>query len=442
MIERIFRLRANNTSIRREIIGGTTTFLTMAYIIFVQPVILGTAGMDPGAVMVATCLSSAFATLCMALLANYPFALAPGMGANVFFSLTVVVALGHTWQQALGAVFVSGCLFILLSTVGFRERIISSLPSSLRYAVAVGIGLMISVVGFEWSGMVVDNPATLIGLGDLTAPPVLVSLAGLLVTVILFVLGFKIAILAGMMTSLLAGVLSGLIEFEGIIGPIPSLQPTWLQLDISGISRWDMLPIIFIFFFLDLFDTVGTLTGVAQEAGFLRPNGSLPRARSALLADAVGTVSGSLLGTSTVTSYVESAAGIKVGARTGLAGIVTGGFFLLALFFSPLLSMIGGGIQYGEGLHLYPVIAPALIVVGCLLFKGVSNVNWGDFSEAFPAFLTILVMPLTFSITEGISFGFISYTALKLVQGKIREVPLLISVFSMLFVLRYVLLAH
>ena len=440
MIERLFKVKENHSSIRQEVIGGTTTFLTMAYIIFVQPVIMGAAGMDPASVMVATCLASAFATFCMAFLANYPIALAPGMGANVFFSFTVVVALGYSWQQALGAIFVSGCLFLLLSTIGFRERIINALPVSLRYAIAVGIGLMISAIGFEWSGMVVDNPATLIGLGDLTSPPVVISLVGLTITVILSVLGFKVAILAGMLSSLFAGILLDLVVFEGIIGPIPSISPTFLQLDILGIFRPEMLSIVFVFFFLDLFDTVGTLTGVSQEAGFLAPDGSLPRARKALLADAIGTVSGSILGTSTVTSYVESAAGIKSGARTGLASLVTGILFILALFFSPLLNMIGGGIQYGAGLRLYPVIAPALIVVGCMLFKGIRNIEWGDFTEAFPAFLTIIVMPLTFSITEGIAFGFISYSLLKLVQGRIREVPLLISMFALLFVLRYVFL--
>jgi AGZA family xanthine/uracil permease-like MFS transporter len=440
MIDRLFQLKENQTSVRQEVVGGITTFLTMAYIIFVQPVVLGTAGMDAPSVMVATCISSALATFCMAFMANYPIALAPGMGANVFFAFAVVVTLGYSWQQALGAIFVSGVLFITLSTIGFRERIVNALPVSLRSAVAVGIGLMISFVGFEWSGMVVDNPATLIGLGDLTSVPVLVSLAGLAVCVALFVMGFKIAILAGMMTSLILGLMLGLIEYQGIFGPIPSIRPTLLQLDIVGVFKPDMLSIVFVFFFLDLFDTVGTLTGVSQEAGFLRPDGTLPRAKRALLADAIGTVAGSLLGTSTVTSYVESAAGIKSGARTGFASLITGSLFICALFFSPLLSMVGGGLQYGDGLRLYPVIAPALIVVGCLLFNGVRNVPWGEFTEAFPAFLTIIVMPLTFSITEGISFGFISYSLLKLVQGRIKEVHPLIYVFAVLFVIRYALL--
>ncbi len=438
MLQRIFELRAEGTNWKREVVGGLTTFMTMAYIVFVQPLMLGAAGMDVGAVMVATCVSSALACFVMALLANYPIALAPGVGPNVFFTYTVVLGMGFSWQQALGATFISGSLFLILSLFGVREAIIDSLPDTLRYAIAVGIGLLISVVGLEWSGVVVDDPATLVGLGNLSAAPTLLSLVGIALTISVMTLGFRAAILVGILFNLVVALATGMIQYTGVVGTVPSIAPTLFQLDIAGALSTTMLPVVFVFFLLDLFDTVGTLTAVSQEAGFLRPDGTLPRARQALLADAVGTVTGSLLGTSTVTSYVESAAGIGSGARSGLANIVTGLLFLGALFFSPLLQMVGGGIET-EGLRLYPVIAPALVVVGCLLIGSVRRIDWKDYSEAFPAFLTIILMPLTFSITEGIAFGFISYTLLKTVQGKFREVPYLVSIASGLFVLRYVL---
>ena len=430
MIERIFGLQKAQTNLQREISGGLTTFVTMAYIIFVQPAVLGAAGMDRGAVMVATCLSSAFATFLMAFLANYPIALAPAMGHNFFFAYTVVLTLKYSWQQALGAIFISGLLFIAVSFVGLRERLVNAIPITLKNGIAVGIGLLIAVVGLEWAGIVVDNPGTLVGMGKLSSPPVLLSLLGLTVMAILLALGARIAMLLGILVTLIVGLMTGMVSYEGIIGPVPSIKPTLFKLDIMGALETGMFSIIFVFFFLALFDTVGTLIGVSQESGLLQADGSLPRARQALLSDAIGTVSGALLGTSTVTCYIESATGVSAGARTGLANVVTGVMFLLAIFFAPLVKMIGGGIKVGEGLVLYPVIAPALIIVGCFMLKNISQINWNDFSEAVPAFLTIILMPLTFSITEGIAFGFISYTLLKAVQGKIREVPLLVSGFA------------
>lgn len=441
MLERYFKFAENNTTLQREIYGGVTTFMTMAYIIFVQPVVLAAAGMDLEAVLVATCLASAFATILMGLLANYPIALAPGMGHNFFFTYVVVLTLGYSWQQALGAIFISGSLFILMAFWGFREKLINSLPGSLKSAIAVGIGLLIAMVGLQWSGIVVDDPATLVGLGDLTSPPVLLSILGLTVMSVVLTLKFRAGILLGFIVTLLTGLATGMVTYTGIVGNIPSLTPTLFQLDILGALQTGMVSIIFIFFFLDLFDTVGTLVGITQEAGFIRKDGTLPRARQALLADAIGTVSGALLGTTTVTSYIESSSGVSAGARTGFASIVTGILFLLAIFLSPLLRMVGGGIEVAEGVRLYPIIAPALIVVGCYMMKNVRHIPWNDFSEAIPAFLTMIMMPLTFSITEGIAIGFISYTLLKTVQGKLREVPLLISVFALLFVLRYIFLA-
>ncbi|MCK6623112.1 MAG: NCS2 family permease [Calditrichaceae bacterium] len=440
MFARFFKFQENGTTLRREVAGGVTTFMTMAYIIFVQPVVMHAAGMDLEAVLVATCLSSALATFIMGVFANYPIALAPAMGHNFFFTYTVVLALGYTWQQALGAIFIAGSLFILLSTVGLREKLINALPNSLKHAIAVGIGLLIAMVGLQWSGVVVDNPGTLVGLGDFSSPPVLLSLFGLTVMIILLTLGVKAAILIGILLNLAIGLATGMITYQGVIGAVPSLQPTFLKLDIAGALQPDMIAIIFIFFFLALFDTVGTLVGVSQQAGLLQPDGTLPRAREALISDAVGTVIGAGMGTSTITSYIESAAGVSAGARTGFANIVTGLLFLLAIFFAPLLRMVGGGIEAGEGMRLYPVIAPALVAVGVFMLKNVKLIPWEDFSEAIPAFLTMIIMPLTLNITEGISFGFISYTLLKTVRGKFREVPWLISLFAALFVLRYVFL--
>lgn len=440
MLNQFFKFEENGTTLKQEISGGVTTFMTMAYIIFVQPVVMSAAGMDMGAVLVATCLASALATFLMGILANYPIALAPGMGHNFFFAYAVVLTMGYSWQQALGAIFISGVLFILLAFVGLREKLINSLPASLKSAIAVGIGLLIAMVGMQWSGLVVDNPGTLVALGNITSPAVLLSLLGLTVIAVLLALQIRAAILIGIMVSLAAGLLTGMVEYGGIIGAVPSVQPTFFQLDIAGALQAGMLSIIFIFFFLDMFDTVGTLVGISQEAGFIKEDGHLPRARQALLADAIGTVSGTLLGTTTITSYIESSSGVSSGARTGFASIVTGLLFLLALFFAPLLKMIGGGIEISEGIILYPVIAPALIIVGTYMMKNVKHIPWDDFSEAIPAFLTIIIMPLTFSITEGIAFGFISFTLLKAVQGKLKTVPLLISIFAALFVLRYIFL--
>ena len=334
-MERFFKLAENRTTFQQEIWGGLTTFMTLAYILFVQPVVMNAAGMDLESALLATCLASALATFVMGLIANYPIALAPAMGHNFFFTYVVVLTLGYSWQQALGAVFISGVLFILLSFFGFRERLITDVPPALKNAIAVGIGLLIAVVGLEWSGIVVDDPGTLVGLGEVTSPPVLLSLFGLAIMAILLTLGVRTSILIGIIITLFAALITGMIQYEGLIGPVPSITPTLFQLDVMGALQAGILPIIFVFFFLDLFDTVGSLIGVTQEAGLLAPDGSLSRARSAFLADAVGTTAGALLGTSTVTSYIESATGVSAGARTGLANMCTGLCFLLAIFLHP-----------------------------------------------------------------------------------------------------------
>ncbi|MFQ5846108.1 MAG: NCS2 family permease [Candidatus Methylomirabilales bacterium] len=437
MLEHWFKLAELGTDVRTEVLAGATTFMTMAYIIVVQPTVLQAAGMDFGAVLVATCLSSALATILMAFFANYPIALAPAMGHNFFFAYTVVLGMKVPWQVALGAVFISGSIFVFLSCFGLREAVIHAVPDSLKQAIAVGIGLLIALVGLEWSGIVVDAPGTLVGLGNLKNPPVLLALFGIGTISVLLVLGVKGAILWGMGASTLVGLAAGLIRYQGLVSLPPSLAPTFLQLDIAGAFQLGLVTVIFVFFLLDLFDTVGTLIGVSQQAGFLK-DGTLPRAKGALLADAMGTVGGGLLGTSTVTSYIESAAGVAAGGRSGLANIVTAALFLASLFFFPLVRMVGGGHQTPAGTVLYPVTAPALILVGSMMVKNVREIPWSDYSEAIPAFLTMIMMPLTFSITEGIAFGFIAFVFLKIVSRQWHRIPWPLYLFAALFLVRYV----
>lgn len=438
-LNRHFHLSEHSTTIRTESLAGLTTFLTMAYIIFVQPVVLSACGMDFGAVVVATCLSSAFATLLMAFFANYPIAVAPAMGHNFFFAFAVVIGMKVPWQIALGAVAIAGLLFILTAGIGLRERLITAIPESLKHAIAVGIGLLIAVVGLEWAGVIVGSPGTLVSLGSLHAPPVLLALFGLAVMSALFALRVRGAILGGILAATAVGLAAGLVHYQGLFSRPPSIAPSLLKLDILGAFRPEMVAVIFVFFFLALFDSVGTLVGVAGQAGLMR-DGTLPRARQALLADAVGTVFGAGLGTSTVTAYIESATGVAAGGRTGLANVVTALLFLLALPFYPLVRMIGGGYQTPDGKTLYPVIAPALVVVGTMMMSGVRKVEWDDMTEAIPAFLTIILMPLAFSITDGIAFGFISYSFLKLVTRRWREAHWLVHLFAVLFLVRYVAL--
>ena len=438
MLEKLFRLQESGTTVKREIVAGCTTFMTLSYIIFVQPAVLSAAGMDSDAVMAATCITSALAMVLMALLANYPIALAPGMGHNFYFAFTVCGLLGVSWQNALGAVFIAGVLFILLFFVGLREKVMTILPVSLRNAIPAGIGLLIALVGLEWAGLIVDHPATYVTLGDLKSPPALLSLFGIIVIAILFALKVRGAILIGILASTVVGLITGMVKFQGFVDLPPSIAPTFLQLQIPNIFvKPEMISVIFIFIFLDLFDTVGTLVGVGEQGGFM-VDGKLPKARQALLSDAVATSAGALLGTSTVTSYIESASGISAGGRTGLTSIVTAVLMLLALFFNPLIKMVGAGYPIGENTFLYPIVAPALIIVGSLMLKNVISIDWDDMTEAIPAFLTLLLMPLTISITEGIAFGFISYALLKLVTRQGKQVHWLIYLFAVLFVARYI----
>ncbi len=436
-LDRHFRLRENHTTVRTELLGGATTFMTMSYIIFVQPAILSQAGMDKGAVMAATCIASAVATLLTGLLANYPIAQAPAMGHNIFFAVIVCGTMGYSWKVALGAVFISGIIQIILSCVGFYGKLVEAVPDALKHAIAVGIGLLIALIGLEYGGVVVSSPGTYVGLGELTSRPVLLVLFGVVLSAILMTRKVPGAILLGILATALLGIPLGIVKYHGFLAAPPSLAPTFLKLDIIGAFKSGFFTVIFVFFFLDMFDCVGTLIGVSSPAGFIK-DGKLPRANRAILADALGTAEGALLGTSTVSSYIESATGIAQGARTGLANVFTSLLFIAALFFSPLAEMISGEIKFKE-LTLHPIIAPPLIIVGYLMMKSVTQIDWDDLTEAIPAFLTIAIMPLTVSITEGIAFGFISYSILKLVSKQGKRVHWLVYLFSVLFILRYIL---
>jgi len=444
MINKIFHLKENKTSVRTEILAGITTFMTMSYIIFVQPAVLSNCGMDFGAVMVATCLASCIGTILMAFLTNYPIALAPAMGHNFYFVFTVCLGLGISWQTALGANFISGCLFIILSFWGLRETLVNAVPNSLKYAIAVGIGLLIAFVGLEWAGLVVAKEGTLVGLTDSWSDPaVILSLFGIIFIAVLMTLKIKGAILWGIIASTIIAAVLDITSFPGKIFSLPpSISPTFLKLDILSVFSdiKTFITIIFVLWFLDVFDTIGTLIGISEQAGFVDKEGNLPKAKRALLSDAVGTVSGTLLGTTTVTSYIESAAGVTAGGRTGLANITTGLLFIIALFFYPVVKMVASSYEISPGVYLYPIIAPALVIVGSLMMVNVKKISWEDISEAIPAFLTIIIMALSFSITEGIAFGFISYTILKLVKGKAKDTHWLIYLFAGLFILRYIFL--
>jgi AGZA family xanthine/uracil permease-like MFS transporter len=436
MLERQFGLAANGTTIRTEVLAGLTTFLTMAYIIFVQPTVLSAAGMDFGAVLTATCLSTAIATALMALLANYPIAVAPAMGHNFFFAYAVVIGMKVPWRVSLGAVAIAGIVFILTAGIGLRERLITAIPASIKHAIAAGIGLLIAMIGLEWAGIIVAAPGTLVAMGSLHGRPTLIAIGALMLTAVLMARRVPGAMLWGILASTAVGLPAGVVRYQGLASLPPSLAPTLLQLDVRGAFAPEMVAVIFVFFFLALFDSVGTLVGVGQQAGLLR-DGTLPRARQALLADAIGTVAGAALGTSTVTAYIESGAGVAAGGRTGLASMVTAALFLLSLFFYPLVRAIGGGVT-ANGATLYPIIAAPLVLVGTMMMGGLRHVEWDEPTESIPAFLTLILMPLAASVTEGIAFGVLSYVVLKLTSGRVREVHPLIYAFALLFLVRYI----
>ena len=414
---------------RRELVGGLTTFMTMAYIVVINPQILAQAGMPADGVVFATCISAAVASLVMGLYANYPIAMAPGMSLNAYFTYSVCLGMGIPWRTALGVVFLSGVLFVLLTITRVREQIVNGIPNCLKHSTAAGIGMFIAFVGLRNAKLVVANPATFVGIGSLSLPEVQVACFGLVFTLILMARKINGAILIGIAGTMLFGILRGLTHWPTAWLSIPHPGGTFLQLDLRAAVHLGLFEIVFAFLFVDLFDNVGTLVGVCEQGGFVK-DGRIPRVGRVLLADGVGTVFGALTGTSTVTSYIESAAGVAAGARTGLSNVIVALLFLMAMFFSPIAGAI-------------PAFAtsPALILVGALMTQSISHVAWDDFTEAFPAFLTMLTMPLTFSIATGLSLGVIGYTVVKVGTGRHRDVSIVLWILTLLFILRYVYLA-
>jgi AGZA family xanthine/uracil permease-like MFS transporter len=434
-----FDFEANNATWRGEITGGATTFLTLAYIIFVQPAILQQAGMDFGAVMVATCISAAIATLIMGLAANYPIALAPGMGENFYFVFGIVIASGLHWTEALSAAFYAGVIFVLLSVLRARDTILHAIPDSLKTATGIGIGLFIAFIGLHSAGIVEPGSGAIVRLGSLTAPPALLALGGLLVTCVLMVRGVKGAIFWGVLLTGIAATVFGLVRIEGIVSTPPSIAPTFAKLDWTPHISANFIAAVFILLFMDVIDTIGSLAAVGKQAGYF-VEGKLPRANRAFIADSLGTVFGAVAGTSTVTSYIESTAGIAAGARTGVAAIIVAAGFVLSLFFAPLVKAFGGGIATAGGQTLYPVTAPALIIVGALMARLAKEVPWDDFTEALPAFMIIIGIPLTYSPADGLSLGFIAYPVVKIAAGRFREIHPVMIVLALAAIVRYFLI--
>jgi len=444
-LKKYFQFEELGTNYKTEFTAGLTTFLAMAYILFVNPATLSLVGieelppgvtrMDQEAVFAATAIAAAIGSLLMGVIAKYPIGLAPGMGLNAFFAFTVVLGYGIPWETALAGVMASGIIFIILTLTGIRETIINAIPQQLKLAVGAGIGLFIAFIGFQSSGIIVGDEATLVALGDLTSPEVLLAVFGLVVSVILLTFEIRAGIFYGMIITVIAGIIFGLIQapagISDIVAPAPSLEPTFGQaiLHFGEIFTLEMLVVILTFLFVDFFDTAGTLVAIATQAGLVK-NNRLPRAGKALFADAAATVSGAVLGTSTTTAYVDSAAGVAVGGRSGFTSVVTAGFFLLALFFSPLLSMVTSAVT-----------APALIIVGVMMAASLKNIDWDRFEIAVPAFLTVVTMPLTYSIATGIAIGFIFYPITMIVKGKAKEIHPIIYGLFVIFILYFIFLS-
>ncbi|WP_372090517.1 NCS2 family permease [Tistrella mobilis] len=426
MLKTYFQLDQLGTTVRREVVAGVTTFLTMAYIIFVNPVILANTGMDQGSVFVATCVAAAVGSLIMGLYANYPVALAPGMGLNAFFTFTVVMEMGYTWNQALGAVFISGAVFFILALLKVREYIINSIPMTLKLSISAGIGLFLAIIALENAKVIVDHPATLLTLGDIGQPTVLLAALGFFVICALHYRNITGSIIIGILLVTILSILLGLNQAQGIVSAPPSIAPTFFELDIAGAFEAGMFGVIFAFLFVDMFDTAGTLVGVAHRGGLLDKDGKLPRIGKALLADSGATMVGAIFGTSTVTSYIESASGINAGGRSGLTAVVVAILFLVALFFSPLAGSVPA---YAT--------APALLFVALLMARGLAELDWDDMTEVAPGVLAAISMPLTYSIANGIALGFISYAAIKLLAGRARDVSIAVWVLAVVFVLKF-----
>ena len=427
MFEKYFKLKQNGTNPRTEIIAGITTFLTMAYILAVNPSILSATGMDQAALFTATALAAIVGTLVMALWAKLPFAVAPGMGLNAFFAFTVVLGMGYSWQFALTAVLIEGIIFILLTIFNVREAIVNAIPKSVRLAISAGIGLFIAFIGLQNAGIVVNNDATLVGLGDITSGTALLGIIGLIITSVLVVKKVKGELLIGIILTALIGIPMGLTQIKGFVNLPPSIEPIFFKFELTNIFTFDMLIVVFTFLFVDIFDTLGTLVGVSTKAKILDKDGNVPRIKQAFMADAIGTTAGAILGTSTVTTYVESASGISEGGKTGMTALVTAICFAAALFFSPIFLAIPGAAT-----------APALILVGLYMLEPIKQLDFSDFSETIPAFICIIAMPLAYSIAEGITLGVLSYVFINLISGKFKKISIGMYVLAVLFILKYI----
>ncbi|HWK39438.1 MAG TPA: NCS2 family permease [Hyphomicrobium sp.] len=425
----MFKLAENSTSIRTELLAGLTTYLTMVYIAFVNPVVLADTGMDKGAVFVATCLAAAFGSALMGLYANFPVAVAPGMGLNAYFTYTLVQGMGIPWQAALAAVLASGALFLIVSATPLRRWIINSLSPSLKIAITVGIGFFLVVIGLKGAGLIASDPATLVKLGDLKTPAVAIAAAAFVLTAALDARKVHAAILIGIMAAYVAGLTLGLADFTGIAAAPPSLAPVFMQMDLGALFDAGMGIVVLTLFFVVLFDNTGTLIGLARTAGMTRPDGTVPGLERALIADSTSVMAGAALGTSTTTSYIESVAGVNAGGRTGLTAVTVAVLFLATLFLAPLAGSIPAFAT-----------APALVFVGCLMISAIRDIDFEDSTEYIPAAITIFSMPLTFSIADGIAFGFITYAGMKLLTGRWSQLPIAVNVLALLFVLRFALL--
>ena len=429
MIQKLFGFDPNTMNIRKEIIAGITTFLTMAYILAVNPSILAAAGMDQGAVFTTTIIASVVATLVMALYAKLPFALAPGMGLNAFFAFTVVLTMGYTWQFALTAVFLEGLIFMLLTLTGLRQKIVDAMPLVLRKAISPGIGLFIALIGLKSAGIVVSNDATLVSLGDLHTPGVLLACFGIIFSAVLMVRNVTGALLIGIIVTTIIGIPLGITTLNGVVDTPPSMAPILLKFEWSNILSLDMVICVFTFLFIDMFDTIGTLIGVSSRAGMMDEQGNIPRLKQAFMADAIGTTVGAMLGTSTVTTYVESASGVNAGGRSGLTAFTTAICFLLALFLAPLFLAIPA-----------QATAPALVLVGAIMMTGIHNIEFNDFSYAIPCFVCIAFMPFTYSISDGIMLAYITYVLIQMCTGNWKKLSPAMYILAALFVLRYAFL--
>ena len=427
MFEKYFKLKENGTNVRTEVIAGITTFLTMAYILAVNPGILSATGMDANALFTSTALAAVVGTLVMALWAKLPFALAPGMGLNAFFAFSVVLGMGYSWQFALTAVLIEGIIFILMTIFNIREAIVDAIPKSIQTAISAGIGLFIAFIGLQNAGIIVNNDATLVHLGDITSGSALLALIGLVITSVLIIKKVKGDLLIGIIVTVLIGIPMGITQMKGFASLPPSIEPIFFKFDFSQVFTFDMMIVVFTFLFVDIFDTLGTLVGVSRKANMLDKDGKVPNVKKAFMADAVGTTVGAMLGTSTVTTYVESAAGVSEGGRTGLTALVTALCFVAALFFAPLFIAIPGAAT-----------APALILVGLFMLSPIKELDLSDYSESIPAFITILAMPLAYSIAEGITLGALSYVLINMLAGNFKKLSIPMYILAVLFVLKYI----